>query len=390
MRHLGIAFLAAALALTAGTPTGDIRGTVRFQDGSPLPFASVVILGTSMATITHQDGSFEFDGVLVGLVRLRITAAGWRGEKYHMVNVIAGTTTRADVQLTGHDLVREGIVPGPESSVPVARAALPIWPAPNIPGESPAGPAADAARADPLRPFTVDVPGGWFAEAADYSVMHYRDVFAIVNNRSPDLRITDKALPNGVANGLDTVAEQLEPGTVYIDFAFFEGPDRSARYRPGREDSFDRELAAFLKNPEAHSTSALDEYRLSFIKWGSQWDVRIYCRKPYTRQDRDLAFDVLRSIRFFERPIVNSAQAVGLAIQFLPPEAQIPKDSDDSCGAGEAWLANGGLQGNRSTRVTKTEEGFEVTFVLHEDNHGEGQPGEWHYLVRWDGSVEPR
>jgi len=74
----------------------------------------------------------------------------------------------------------------------------------------------------------------------------------------------------------------------------------------------------------------------------------------------------------------------------LPSEARIPEGPDDPCIATECWLANGGQYGNRSTRITKTEAGFEVEFLLHTNNHGEGQLGQWQYLVRWDRVVEPR
>ncbi len=371
MSRLGPALLAAAVALTPETPaspTGTIQGIVRDADThAPVPYVNARVLQGPRLAMTDSDGAFLIEGIESGKVKFMASMPGYHTAVLDSVVVAADSVTNLDVRI------------------------MRIWPAPNYPGEQIAGPAADAARADPFRPFTVDLPRGWFANAANYSVMHYRDVFAIVNNRSRALRVTDKALPNGWEHSMDAVAEQLEPGTCYIDFAFFEGPARSARYRPGREDSFDQALTAFLKNrkPE-RSTSLLDEYVLNFIKWGSQWDVRVYCRKPYTRQERDLAFDVLRSFRFFERPIVNSAQAVGLAIQFLPPEAQIPNDSDDLCGVGEAWLANGGQSGNRSTRISKTEEGFEVKFVLHRNSHGQGQAGQWQYLIRWDGAVEPR
>lgn len=347
---------------------GTVRGFVRDADtDAPVPYVGAHVVQGPRFAMTDSDGTFVIDGVEPGTVKFMASMPRYNTAVLDSVVVAADSVTYLDVRI------------------------MRIWPAPNVPGEPIAGPAADAARADPSRPFTVDLPRGWFAKAANYSVMHYRDVFAVVNNRSPALRVTDKTLPNGRTHSTDTVADQLEPGTCYIDFATFEGPGRSARYRPGREDSFDRALAAFLKNrkPE-RSTSLLDEYVLRFIKWGSQWDVRVYCRKPYTRQERDLALDVLRSIRFFERPIVNGAQAVGLAIQFLPPEAQIPKDSDDLCAAGEAWLANGGQYGNRTTRITKSDEGFEVTFVFHEDGVGGSQDRRWEYLVRWDGEVEPR
>jgi hypothetical protein len=42
------------------------------------------------------------------------------------------------------------------------------------------------------------------------------------------------------------------------------------------------------------------------------------------------------------------------------------------------------------TRIDKTDDGFEVKFILFEDGHGQRPKGEWRYLVRWDGFVDPR
>jgi hypothetical protein len=220
--------------------------------------------------------------------------------------------------------------------------------------------------------------------------MHYRDVIAVVNNRSKQLRVTDKRVANGWINTMESVAEQLEPGTIYIDFAHFEGPGGFARYGPGREDSFTRELASFLKQPTPmHSNAELDAYALTFCKWGSRWDVQVYCRKPYSKKDREHAFQMLSGMRFLERPIVNSAQAVGRAVDFLPAEARIPMSDNVDC-ASDGWSAYGGQNGRHVTRIDKTDEGFEVTFVLLEVDSTKKQHGEWRYLVRWNGSVEGR
>ncbi len=361
--------LLAAGPVRSASPSGTIKGIVRDADtNEPLPFASThTVQGPHLGKLTSFDGAFVIEGIEPGKVTFMAMNLLYTTTILNNVVVVADSVTTLDVQI-----MRQ-------------------WPVPLLPMEPVMGPAADAARADPSRPFKVELPRGWFGSAARFSVMHYRDVFAVVSNRSPDLRVMDRHQPDGCSYTLAGIAEQLEPGTIYIDFAFFEGPGGSARYRPGREDSFDRELAKFLKQPERENSSdLLDQYVLDFIKWGSHWDVRVYCRKPYSEHDRSLAFQVLRSIRFLERPIVNGAQAVALAMQFLPREARIPENSDDLCGMGESWLAYGGQFGNRSTRITKTEEGFEVAFVLHENGHGEGEKGRWQYLVRWDGSIEAR
>jgi hypothetical protein len=252
--------------------------------------------------MTSSNGDFLIDEVVIGNVTLKAMMMGYTTTIVDSVSVLADTVTTVEISL------------------------MRMWP----PGWRPrdvVSPAGDAFAADPRRPFEVDIPREWFAAAANFWVMHYRDVFAVVNNRSSKLRVTDKRVPNGWVNNLESVAEQLEPGTVYVDFACFEGPGGSACYGPGREDSFSREIALFLddRKPE-NSTSDLDAYVLEFYKWGSRWDVRVYCRKPYSNTDRDRAFKMLRGLRFFELPIVNKAQAVGAAIKHLPPRSANPEE----------------------------------------------------------------
>ena len=65
--------------------------------------------------------------------------------------------------------------------------------------------------------------------------MHYRDVFLCINSKGDrDLRVTDKRHRSGSSYNPDAVAEQLKPGTIYMDFAYFEGP---GGLRGQREDS---------------------------------------------------------------------------------------------------------------------------------------------------------
>ncbi len=368
-RSISVAAFLLPSLVASPARTGSIRGIIRdVETRAAIPYAHTVVVEIPRATLVGPDGGFLIEDLPPGTFTLRASYQSCWESGVETVVVAADSVTVVELFL------------------------MRKWPYYAV-GERVEGP-SQARMADPLRPFTVDVPRGWFAKAANFSVMHYRDVFAVVNNLSDSVRVTDKKIPNGWTNSLETVAEQLPPGTVYVDFAHFEGPGRSAAYGPGREDSFEKELASFLRNPSTKSTPALDTYELDFMKWGSHWDVRVYCRKPYNVEDREHAFKMLASLRFFERPVVNFAQAVGVAMKHLPAFAQ-PVDtradsSDACCFGGDAWLANGGRYGHRETRIEKTDDGFEVVFVLYEDGNGEKRKGEWHYLVRWDGTVNSR
>jgi hypothetical protein len=246
---------------------------------------------------------------------------------------------------------------------------------------------ATSVYTDSLRAFNVAVPSGWHAEAVDGKAGRGRHAFLRVSNRRPGLRL-NMGVAGSPASGADLIAAQLQPGTVCVEFAYAEGPGQVAEYGPGREDTFEQERRFFMYRPHLYRhTDRLDWYDLSFTKWGTTWSVWIACRKPYRTGDRTRAFDMVASLKFHERPIVNDAQAVGAAMVYLPELAQPQVDAND-CRIG-GWPANGGRHGGYETRVEPIDRGFIVTFVRYIDTDSDVIAAVWHYLVRPDGAVTP-
>jgi len=238
---------------------------------------------------------------------------------------------------------------------------------------------------DSLGAFSVDIPQGWRVESVNYSVSHYRCVFLCINSSGEAVRVEDETVGNVTTNSPESMARQLKPGVVYLDFATFEGPGRSRMFGPGREDSFQPSLKAFLSNKEPAFTSReIDVFRLSFFQCGSRWDVMVACRKPYKADELRRAFEILKSLRFHDLPIVNEAQAVGAAVRCLPPAERGEVGECLSFG----WLAMPGRSGEYQTEVFRAGENFVVTLVRL-DGSTDDVVRTWSFLVRRNGVVEP-
>ncbi len=159
---------------------------------------------------------------------------------------------------------------------------------------------SDRTFEDKSRHFRITIPSGWSVTPVSYSVMHYRDVFLCINSRgNKALRIANKRTDNMETYNPDTVAEQLEPGTVYIDFAFFEGPGGRRNFK-GKPDTVGPKSRPFPKklDPAKVAGGKLSMIELSFINAERRWHVYAYLREPVKDELRAKAMDVLRSFRF--------------------------------------------------------------------------------------------
>src|SRR5262245_9066145 len=97
---------AAQQTSTRGTLTGrvTIRGTT-----TPLPSAQVVIGGTTIGTVTNQDGRFVIPNVTPGSYELRVSLSGYtRGSQ--PVTVTAGATATANFELDESAVSIEGLI----------------------------------------------------------------------------------------------------------------------------------------------------------------------------------------------------------------------------------------------------------------------------------------
>lgn len=81
--------------------TGSIAGTLtdKEMNGDPLPFANVIIKGTSTGTMTDFDGLFLLENLESGSYTLSFSFVGYETREVPNVNVVAGKVTEINAEL---------------------------------------------------------------------------------------------------------------------------------------------------------------------------------------------------------------------------------------------------------------------------------------------------
>lgn len=86
--------------LRAGVETGNIRGrVVASQTNQPLPYANVMLVGTTMGAMSQPDGSYEIKGVPVGTYTVKAMMMGFEAMEKNNVVVAAGDTATVSFAL---------------------------------------------------------------------------------------------------------------------------------------------------------------------------------------------------------------------------------------------------------------------------------------------------
>ena len=89
-----------AAAHPASAQSGRVSGRVtEATTGSPLPYANVVIVGTTMGGMTLTDGTFNITGVPVGTYTVKVMMMGYKPDEKTGIRVDASQTTRVDFKL---------------------------------------------------------------------------------------------------------------------------------------------------------------------------------------------------------------------------------------------------------------------------------------------------
>ncbi|GIW51412.1 MAG: hypothetical protein KatS3mg081_0767 [Gemmatimonadales bacterium] len=107
-----VAAFAAFVNATPGAAQqrGTIRGTVREADTQrPVPGVQVFIPGTQMATVTDAQGRYEFTGVPVGGVQIRVRAVGYSAA-FATTTVVGGQTVTVDFALNRSVIALDEVV----------------------------------------------------------------------------------------------------------------------------------------------------------------------------------------------------------------------------------------------------------------------------------------
>ena len=103
--RLALAFFlaVATAALASAQGTGTLAGTIVDQNGTPLPGASVLIVGTSLGAATDADGLYRIIGIPVGRYEVTAQFIGYQTFSIQNVEIRSGYTTTLDFTLAEED-----------------------------------------------------------------------------------------------------------------------------------------------------------------------------------------------------------------------------------------------------------------------------------------------
>lgn len=106
---VGTVVLFGAGSLAAQGTTGKIEGTVRDQAGAPVAGAQVLVVGTSYAGVTNEQGYYFINNVPAGVVTLRAQYIGYAPAEARNLRVLAGQTMTQPLTLSQQAVTVEGI-----------------------------------------------------------------------------------------------------------------------------------------------------------------------------------------------------------------------------------------------------------------------------------------
>lgn len=163
-------------------------------------------------------------------------------------------------------------------------------------------------------PSTYQITTGWKI------VAHYTDVFLTLNSAGKE-----NFWAAEWGRKLEPISSLLPPGSVYFQIAFQSGPGPLPRQITQDPDELDLwELWKKTKiyfGKEGKSTSK----HISFIKWGSVWNVSTSFVEPTTDEHRAIVEHILRSFTFDAIPVGHVRWAINKAHTHLPPEIEPEK-----------------------------------------------------------------
>jgi hypothetical protein len=231
--------------------------------------------------------------------------------------------------------------------------------------------------------FQFEVPEGWTVRETGFYVAHYTRVFLTVNSRRPELEIRDwQASANTWEFGARAMYQQMQPGEVYVSFAFagYPGPDTMRLDTVG--DDFHALLATNRISVSAQAgLSCLD---LHSFKRGYWWDISACLRDPVTEENRQKVMAMLESFRFVDSPVGNAAWAESLAWKELPEQIQAANDwADWPVVDLQGEQPASAIFGSRTVAVNRVGSSFSVKFILKDI-------GVWEYSVSADGKVQSK
>lgn len=110
IRTLSVITLFALLpAFSLFAQNGTIKGNVADNNGASVPYANVILVGTTMGAAADNNGSYTISNIPAGNYTLRVTVIGYKGSSAS-VSVTAGGTTTQNFTLSQDVLQMEGVV----------------------------------------------------------------------------------------------------------------------------------------------------------------------------------------------------------------------------------------------------------------------------------------
>jgi hypothetical protein len=116
---LGVSLLCAPQSSAQSITSGEVTGTITDPSGAAVPNASVTLTNVNtngaQQTTTNAEGSYKFAFTAPGVYKVAVTSGGFQAAERSGVNVVAGSPTPLDIQLT--------LGGGPNTTVNVVEAA---------------------------------------------------------------------------------------------------------------------------------------------------------------------------------------------------------------------------------------------------------------------------
>ena len=93
---LSISFLSTQLLSQTGSVSGKIIDEI---SNEPLPFANVIIRGTSIGAATDFDGKFTISDIQPGFIQLEVSVLGYKATVTQDINIISNRSTSFDIKM---------------------------------------------------------------------------------------------------------------------------------------------------------------------------------------------------------------------------------------------------------------------------------------------------